>query len=157
MFCYYYYYKLNFKGPYSSSEIEIKFRRFLFTFSAKRQIRHFHVVVVQKQERNDKKVWCTCKAVVLLIKPIVFMTFSLPSASLDLKIPITLFAWPLSEVGDSRRTRKSGWWVNRGIPHVCKQCPTSFQSLVGHAQVGWVKQNGGRRECFFLRWRIFLV
>ena len=31
---------------------------------------------------------------------------------------ITLFAWPLSEVGDSRRrrTRKSGRWVNRGIP-----------------------------------------
>ena len=36
-----------------------------------------------------KKVWCTCKVVVLLIKPIVFLTFSLSSASLDLKVPIT--------------------------------------------------------------------
>ena len=35
-----------------------------------------------------KKAWCTCKVVVLLIKPIVFVTFSLPSASLDLKVPI---------------------------------------------------------------------
>ena len=35
-----------------------------------------------------KKAWCTCKVVVLLIKPIVFLTFSLLSASLDLKVPI---------------------------------------------------------------------
>ena len=34
-----------------------------------------------------KKAWCTCKDVVLLKKPIVFLTFSLPSASLDLKVP----------------------------------------------------------------------
>ena len=33
-----------------------------------------------------KKAWCTCKVVVLLIKPIVFLTFSLQSAS-DLKVP----------------------------------------------------------------------
>ena len=35
-----------------------------------------------------KKAWCTCKVVVLLIKPTVFLTFSLSSASLDLKVPI---------------------------------------------------------------------
>ena len=34
-----------------------------------------------------KKAWCTYKVVVLLIKPIVFFTYSLPSASLDLKLP----------------------------------------------------------------------
>ena len=38
----------------------------------KREIRHFHALVVQKRERNVKKVWCTCEVVVLLIKPIVF-------------------------------------------------------------------------------------
>ena len=37
-----------------------------------------------------KKAWCTCNVVVLLIKPIVFLTFSLLSASLDLKVPIRL-------------------------------------------------------------------
>ena len=47
--------KLNFKGPYSSSEREIKLRRCLFTSSIKREIRHFHVVVVQKRERNEQK------------------------------------------------------------------------------------------------------
>ena len=34
-----------------------------------------------------KKVWCTWEVVVLLIKPIVFLTFSMSSASLDLKVP----------------------------------------------------------------------
>ena len=44
--------KLNFKGPYPSSEREIKFRRCLFTSCIKHEIRHFHVVVVQKRERS---------------------------------------------------------------------------------------------------------
>ena len=35
-----------------------------------------------------KKAWCMRKVGVLLIKPIVFLTFSLTSASLDLKVPI---------------------------------------------------------------------
>ena len=82
----------HFKGPYSSSEREIKFRRCLFTSTIKREIRHFHVVVVQKRERNVKKVWCTCEVVLLLINPIVFLTFSLLSASLDLKVP-NYFSW----------------------------------------------------------------
>ena len=47
--------KLNFKRPNSSSEREIKFRRCLFTSSIKLEIRHFHVVVVQKRKRNVQK------------------------------------------------------------------------------------------------------
>ena len=35
-----------------------------------------------------KKAWCTCIVVVLLIKPIAFLPFSLPSASSLLKLPI---------------------------------------------------------------------
>ena len=35
-----------------------------------------------------KKARCTCKVVVLLLEPFVFLTFSLPSASLDLKVLI---------------------------------------------------------------------
>ena len=34
----------------------------------------------------NEKVCCTCEVVVLLIKPIVFLTFSLSSASLHLKV-----------------------------------------------------------------------
>ena len=56
--------KLNFKGPYSSSEREIKFRRCLFTSSIKREIRHFHIVVVQKRERNIQKK-CDARAKLL--------------------------------------------------------------------------------------------
>ena len=36
------------------SEKKNKFRRCLFTFSIKRRIRHLHVVVVQKWQRNAK-------------------------------------------------------------------------------------------------------
>ena len=58
----------------------------MFTYSTKREIRHVHIVVVQKRAKKcTKKAWCTCKVVVLLIKPIVFLTFSLPSALLHLK------------------------------------------------------------------------
>ena len=41
----------------------------------------------KKRKEMYKKVRCTCKVVVLLIKPFVFLTFSLPSMSLDLKVP----------------------------------------------------------------------
>ena len=47
--------KQNFKGPYLILEREIKFCRCLVTFFIKREIRHFHVVVVQKRERNIQK------------------------------------------------------------------------------------------------------
>ena len=56
--------KLNFKGPYPSSERELKFRRCLFTSSIKHEIRHFHVVVVQKRERNVQKK-CDARAKLL--------------------------------------------------------------------------------------------
>ena len=47
--------RLNSKGPYPSSEREIKFRRCLFTFSIKRKIGHLHAVVVLKQQKNVEK------------------------------------------------------------------------------------------------------
>ena len=34
--------------------------------SIEREIRHFHVVVVQSGQRNVQKTWCTCKVAVLL-------------------------------------------------------------------------------------------
>ena len=44
--------ELNFYGTYPSSEREIAFRRCSFTYSIKREIRHFHVVVVQKRVKK---------------------------------------------------------------------------------------------------------
>ena len=65
--------KLNFKGPYPSSERETKFRRCLFTSSIKRQIRHFHVIVVQKQERNvQKKRDARAKLLFYLLNKLLF-------------------------------------------------------------------------------------
>ena len=68
--------KLNFKWPYSRSEREIKFRRCLFTSPLKREIRHFHVEVVQKQERNVQKNVMHVQSCCLLIKPFVFFSRS---------------------------------------------------------------------------------
>ena len=47
-----------------SSETETKFRSCLFKFSIKREIRHFHIVVVQKTAKIcTKNVWCTREVV----------------------------------------------------------------------------------------------
>ena len=43
------------KGLYQSSGKEKESCRLLFTSSTKREIRHFHVVVVQRQQRNVQK------------------------------------------------------------------------------------------------------
>ena len=54
--------KLNSKGPYSSPESEIKFRRCLFTFSIKHEIRHFRVVTARKctkkRDAHAKLLFC---------------------------------------------------------------------------------------------------
>ena len=81
--------KLNFKGPYPSSERELKFRRCLFTSFIKHKIiRHFHVVVVQKRERNVHVRVMHVQSCCFAYKTYCFLTFSSPSASLDLKVPI---------------------------------------------------------------------
>ena len=48
-------------GPYSNSEGERKIRRRLVTSPTKRAIRHFHVVVVQWQQRNVQKSSSRCR------------------------------------------------------------------------------------------------
>ena len=42
-------------GPYPSTKRKIKVSCFLFTSSIKREIRHFHVVVVQKRANKCTK------------------------------------------------------------------------------------------------------
>ena len=74
-------------GLHSSLERERNIRRRLITSSIKREIRHFHVVVVQRRQRNVLKAWRTCKVDGLLYKPITFLTFSLPLLSSFLKLP----------------------------------------------------------------------
>ena len=78
--------KLNSYEPHPPSERERKFHRRLCTSPVKRKIRHFHVVVVQWGRRKVQKS-VMCKLVDLVIKPIAFLTFSLPSPSSDLKNP----------------------------------------------------------------------
>ena len=79
--------KLNSWEPYPSSETEGKFCRLLCTSSVKHEIRHFHVEVVQRRQRHVQKSVSRRKVVVLVIRPIAFLTYSLPSPSSDLKVP----------------------------------------------------------------------
>ena len=59
----------------------------------KREITHVHVVVVQKRQRNVQKSMVHAQSCCFANKTYCFLTFSLPSASLDLKVPdITSFA-----------------------------------------------------------------
>ena len=51
----------------------VKFIALPFPLPSKFQICSFHAVAVQWRQRNVKKAWCTCRVVVLLIKPIVFL------------------------------------------------------------------------------------
>ena len=63
-----------------------KISTLLVNVSIKREIGHFHYLVMQKRQLQvEESVWCTCKFVVLLIKPIVIVIFSLPSRRWILK------------------------------------------------------------------------
>ena len=86
-------------GPYRSSKRETNFRRCLFTFSIKCEIRHYQVVVVQKRQSSAPKMErCTCKVVVLLIKPIVSRCRPVVG-SIDM-VDVNCQNWPI--IGDSK-------------------------------------------------------
>ena len=74
--------ELNSKGLYQSSGKEKESCCLVFTFSTKRDIRHFHVIVSQRQLKNVKKsvmhVQSCCFA---------FLQFSLTSPSSLPKLP----------------------------------------------------------------------
>ena len=84
---------INPKGPYLSLKKEKENSCAVFTNSIKRarEIRKFHVVVVQRRQRNVQKsmmhVQSCCFAHINLL---FFLPFSLPLPSLLLKLPIVV-------------------------------------------------------------------
>ena len=70
--------KLNSSGPHLSSEREIKFRRCLFAFCIKRENSHFHVLVVQKRQKNVQERVTHVQSCSFAYKPscFFFLTFS---------------------------------------------------------------------------------
>ena len=83
--CWQFFLELNSIRLYQSSGKEKESRCLVFTSSTKRQIRHFHVVVVQRRQRSVLKsvMHLFCQS-----KPIAFLPFSLPSPSSLLKLPV---------------------------------------------------------------------
>ena len=81
------------KGLYQRSGKEKESCCIVFPSSTKREIGHFHVVVVQRRQRNVHKSVMhgqNCG----FANPIPFSLFSLPSPSSDLKLPINSLARP---------------------------------------------------------------
>ena len=78
-----------YKRLYRSSGKEKESRCIMFTSSTNRKIKHFHVVVVQRRQRNvQKKRDARVKLLFCQSKPIAFLPFSLQSPSSLLKLPI---------------------------------------------------------------------
>ena len=78
--------ELNSEGLYRRSRKEKESRCLVFT-SCQREIRHFHVIVMQKRQRNLQKKKVMHIEKLLLIESIAFLPFSLPSSSSLLKLP----------------------------------------------------------------------
>ena len=138
--------ELNSKRLYQSSGREKESRCLVFKSFTKREIRHFHVVVVQWQ-RAKKCTWkrdARAKLLFCSSKPIAFLLFSLKSSSSLLLLQqkdATLFAnnsqhcWMLHVAsfctfGISREPRTSRSHVTRALPsglrfevHVCTARP----------------------------------
>ena len=71
--CWQIFLELNFKGLYQSSGKEKESRWLVFVSSTKREIRQFHVVVVQRRQRNvRKKRDARSKMMFCQSKPIAF-------------------------------------------------------------------------------------
>ena len=73
-----------------------------------------HGYGMQWQQRMYKKMWCTCKAVVLLGQAITFLTFSLSLQWWHLKLPIINFTIPCdqSQTKFSRCKLKFSCWYH---------------------------------------------
>ena len=91
---------------------------------------------MQKRERNVKKVWCTCEVVVLLIKPIVFFTFSLPSASLDLKVATEALTRSAVEAKCMLIIRIDSYWLLARVRYAMDRLPyfvgLLIRECIGH-------------------------
>ena len=81
--------ELNSKTPYQSSGKDKESPCLVFTSSTKREIRHFHVVVMQRRAKKcTKRREARAKFGLLFqSKPIAFLPFSFTSPSSLLKLP----------------------------------------------------------------------
>ena len=86
--CWQIFLELNSKRLCQSSGKENDSRGLTLTSSNKSELRHYHVVVVQWQQRNVQKSVIHGKSCSFaMYKPIAFFPFSLPSPSCLLKLP----------------------------------------------------------------------
>ena len=88
--------ELNSLEPYPSSEREIKFRCCLFTSPIEREIRHFHVVVVQKRAKKCTKSVMHVQRCCFAYKTYCFFDDLIAVRVVDLKVPnVFSFVCPL--------------------------------------------------------------
>ena len=109
--CWQMFLELNSKGLYQSSGKEKESCCLVFPSSTKREIRHFHVVVVQRRLRNvQKSVMQVQSCCFANLNPLFFFPFSLPSPSSLLKLPLLVHSWSHSgHVGHQNRISLQPW------------------------------------------------
>ena len=150
---------------YPSSEREIKFRRCLFTYSIKHQIRHFQVVVVQKRaQKCTKKRDAPANWLFFLRNLLFFFMISMPPTSLDLKVP--------SNYNENNMLIRNVQVANDFfhhffillILHFCLGNPNCNRASMPSGLLAWLTtvrkhEYGSLRDCILLRgerlWYIF--
>ena len=123
--------ELNSNRLYQSSGKEKEGRCLAFTPSTEREIRRRRAKMARKCTKL--KAWCTCKVVVLLIKPIAFFPFLLPS-SLSLFKLSTVGIWQNNYAHKKEKEVKGSSLPNTLIVIVC----------VTEISRPWPKGDGGK-------------
>ena len=99
------------------------------------------------------KAWCTCIIVVLVIKPIALLTFSLPSLSSNLKVPNIILSPPLGNTELSASLLTFARLLCQGLPSklvcgrtssVCKYHPCEQRPLLFPAKYHGEKASASR-------------
>ena len=123
--CWQMFLELNYKGLYQSSGKEKQSCCLAFPSSTKREFRHFHVVVVQRRQRNVQKsvmhVQSCCFANLNLL---LFLPSSLPSPSSLLKLPERAKESVRIKRVEFRENVRAYFHQGQGIRSVIKRCPS---------------------------------
>ena len=103
---------------------------FCLVFTTKREIRHFHVVVVQRRQRNVQKAWCTWKVIVLSISTYCFFPVLVAVAVAVAVIVGSALYWQHLFLLQNLR-------VSSIFNSSTTTCKPRFTELPGTANFGW--------------------
>ena len=123
--------ELNSRKLYRSSGKGKEKRCLGYTSSTEREIRHFHVVVLQWRQRNVQRVWCTCKVSVLplpLLSPSCLFKLS-NNIYISVMQVIRLAVTSLNILLLGRLHQKHLWQMQQNVQRAWCRCKVSVLPL----------------------------